>query len=500
MSNEPAPAKKPSTRLKTLTPMLLTMMTIAILAGVFNAPTMAKSGTQLVGLILIAAVIVLIPVGFVSAELGTGWPHDGGVYLWVREAFGPRMGFLAVFLQWANEIITQPQAFAAQVAIAAFIISPSAATGGWYVFGGIVLVAWVETVVNLFGVRNVGRLATAGTIMVTFLPTIAIVGFAIAHLATGRESNISLSPGAFVPDFGNIASLALIVGAINAFLGLEVTAVFIRRLKHPQRQYPIAILAACVVTVVLLIAVALSIAIAVPQSKLNIVDGLIQSIQYFATEFSLGLVVPIMAAILTIGYLARGGNILFSVATALLASGRYGHLPKSLTKVNKYGSPHRILIVQAAVISVIGLLFVFIPGVQNAFWILIVMTVVMYLGMYLLMYAAAIRLRYSHPDVKRPFRIPGRGNIGMWIVAGGGFVVTLFSMAFSLIPPSQLGGLSPSVFWMVSGGGFLAMIVLPFIIDRAKGKEPAELAAHATVVEDASGAEFIDDTADVETE
>jgi hypothetical protein len=48
------------------------------------------------------------------------------------------------------------------------------------------------------------------------------------------------------------------------------------------------------------------------------------------------------------------------------------------------------------------------------------LTVILYLIMYLLMFAAAIYLRYSQPNRPRPYRIPG-GTAGMWIIGGAGF-------------------------------------------------------------------------------
>ena len=47
--------------------------------------------------------------------------------------------------------------------------------------------------------------------------------------------------------------------------------------------------------------------------------------------------------------------------------------------------------------------------------------------MYILVFAAAIRLRYTKPAAVRPFTIPG-GKAGIWIVAGLGLAGCTFGL------------------------------------------------------------------------
>jgi hypothetical protein len=68
-------------------------------------PAEAEYGLVSIFYYVFAAVFFLIPVSLVAAELATGWPQKGGVFRWVGEAFGPRWGFVAIFLQWAESTI-----------------------------------------------------------------------------------------------------------------------------------------------------------------------------------------------------------------------------------------------------------------------------------------------------------------------------------------------------------------------------------------------------------
>ena len=87
----------------------------------------------------------------------------------------------------------------------------------------------------------------------------------------------------------------------------------------------------------------------------------------------------------------------------------------------------------------------------------------MYLIMYILMFCAAIKLRYSHGHVERPYKIPYRMH-GVWIVASLGIVSSIFAFFIGFIPPGQLE--VGSIFFYESFliGGILIMSLIPYLI------------------------------------
>lgn len=99
----------------------LAMLTVVAVASLRSLPAMADYGLASILLYLIPAVVFLVPTALVAAELATGW--KGGVYVWVREAFGNRIGFLAIWLQWIQNVVWYP----IQIAFIAVSLS--------YVFG-----------------------------------------------------------------------------------------------------------------------------------------------------------------------------------------------------------------------------------------------------------------------------------------------------------------------------------------------------------------------------
>jgi len=87
MASENAPAKK---KVFGLFSMILFSVS-AILVG-DTIGSSAAMGVQGLTFWIVLGVLFFVPYGFVTAELGAAWPDDGGIYVWVREAFGPMWG------------------------------------------------------------------------------------------------------------------------------------------------------------------------------------------------------------------------------------------------------------------------------------------------------------------------------------------------------------------------------------------------------------------------
>jgi amino acid transporter len=82
--------------------------------------------------------------------------------------------------------------------------------------------------------------------------------------------------------------------------------------------------------------------------------------------------------------------------------------------------------------------------------------------MYMMLFAAAIVLRYRMRDSDRPFRLGG--NFTMWIIAGLGFCGSLLAFILSFIPPAQISTGDPKTWVTILIVGCIIVVVVPFII------------------------------------
>lgn len=148
----------------------------------------------------------------------------------------------------------------------------------------------------------------------------------------------------------------------------------------------------------------------------------------------------------------------------VFAVGKAGYLPPFFQKSNKNGVQKNILFVQGGIVSVLGLLFVVMPSVQSFYQILSQLTVLLYLIMYMLMFTAAIVLRYRMKDTKRPFKIGKKGNLMIWIVGGVGFLSSLLAFTLSFVKPAQMENISLTTWLTVLIIGAALVVIAPFVI------------------------------------
>ena len=188
------------------------------------------------------------------------------------------------------------------------------------------------------------------------------------------------------------------------------------------------------------------------------------------------LLIP-TALLVTIGGVAHMVPWIIGPATGLGEVAANGEMPSGLARENAAGAPTRILVLQAVGGSLFSLLFLFIPSVSTSYWILSVLTAQIIIIMYALIFAAVLRLRYTHPDVERPYRIPG-GTAGVWIVAvrRPGRARRCRSCS-GFIPPDQLKTGNPVIYVLGIAVGLAILALPPFLFRR---RPPGQRGGHAS--------------------
>ena len=78
----------------------MALLTTAAVASIRVLPAMAPYGLASIFMYVLPAIVFLVPVALVAAELASGW--NGVVFGWVRAAYGDRLGFLAIWQQWLS--------------------------------------------------------------------------------------------------------------------------------------------------------------------------------------------------------------------------------------------------------------------------------------------------------------------------------------------------------------------------------------------------------------
>lgn len=165
--------RKPVFRMSLL---LFTFMTLAALFNIRKFPTMAATHWQLVGFSFMAVILFLLPASLISAELATGWPQTGGVYVWVKQAFGQKWGFAAVWLQWFQMTIGFVATLSTIAATLAYVFNPALADNKGFQLVVILVVWWALTFVNLKGIKTYSLISSTFLIVGMIIPTTLLIG------------------------------------------------------------------------------------------------------------------------------------------------------------------------------------------------------------------------------------------------------------------------------------------------------------------------------------
>ena len=210
---------------KSLSVFTLAMMNLAAIGTVKNWPTIAESGFSSIFYLLLAAFLFFIPTALVSAELATGWPKTGGVFVWVKEAFGHRTGFLAIWLLWIEGVIWFPTMLTFMAATATYFFDPALIENKLYLIATSLTLFWILTWVNLRGMKTSGWISSLGVVLGSFIPAAVIIFLGFSWYFSGHSLQIPLSWDAFFPNFSSPQQWVIFAGVLLSLCGMELSAI-----------------------------------------------------------------------------------------------------------------------------------------------------------------------------------------------------------------------------------------------------------------------------------
>jgi len=447
---------------KTLTASTIALINVCAICNIKNFPLLAEYGLSIIIFLALSAIFFFIPVALVSAELASGWP-ERGVYTWVKEALGPRMGFLAIWLEWIENVIWYPTILSFIASTFAYMINPELANNKLYVLGAILVTFWSMTFVNFLGMRVSGWISSITALFGTIIPIVLIILMGAIWILAGHPIQIEFSWKAIVPDFSSINQLVLLSGVLLGLAGMEMSAVHAKEVQNPRRDYPRGIFLSAVLILIFSTLGALAIATIVPNSKIQLASGGMEAFRYLFNAFDMPWAMPIIAGITTFGALGMMSTWIVGPSRGLFATAEHGDLPPVFHKANKNGMPTNILITQAIIVTVLSLVFLFMPSVNSSYWALVALASLLYMVMYILMFIAALILHHKQPHVPRSYKVPF-GKVGIWVISLFGIFGSAFGVIISFFPPSQIDTGSLIILEVFLIGASLTFCIAPLLI------------------------------------
>lgn len=402
----------------------------------------ARIGAPSVTLWVLAWLLFFLPLAAAIVELSSRYPEQGGIYAWARRAFGPVHGFICGWCLWVNNLFYFPSLllFAAANTLLVFgdrftWLAEDRLYSTAFVLTGI----WLCAGLNVLGFGASRWLQHLGFVS-TWIPALLLIVFGAVAFATFGSAT-SFAPAALVPAEDFWTTVSLWSAMCFAFSGFEIAAFMGAEVKDARRTIPRAVLIAGMLVTFIYIAGSASVLVALPAESLIERSGIADAVELASGRVGLAGLGALTGGLLAIGALAGTNSWFGGSARVPFAAGVDRALPASFARLHpRHQTPHVAIAVQAIVASLIFLASVFLSvaggttTVQEAYDIMVNLTILTYFVPYLYLFPTLVRLRTSPGPDTDVLRVPG-GRAGLLAVTVSGFCATAVALALIFIPP-----------------------------------------------------------------
>lgn len=424
------------------------------------APVAAVGNSQYFWWIFLL-ITFLLPYGLISAELGTTYEGEGGIYDWVSKAYGKRWGGRVSWYYWIN--------FPLWMASLALMFPDTIGMLTGIQMGVVpsliieLAFIWIVIFISFFPVcDSTWILNGAAVIKVLIALTLGILGIygAVNH---GMANTYTLK--SLLPSF-DLDSLSYISVIIFNCLGFEVVCTFADDMENPKKQIPQAIIIGGLAIAAIYVFMAFGIGVAIPTDQISTSTGLLDSIQLL-TGHPTGIIVTVVAIAFLLTLFGNMISWSLGVNNVAAYAADNGDMPSVFgIRSAKNDMPVGASIMNGIVASLILIIAPFIPN-QELFWCFFALNLVMFLLAYVPVFPAFLKLRNIDGNRPRPFKVPG-GPAAIHIIAIVPMVMLVISLIFTAVPLSldreTLEGVLPITI------GAILCILIGEIIVRMKRK------------------------------
>ena len=431
-------------------------------------PTAAIGNTQYFWWIFLL-VCFCLPYGMISAELGTTYPSEGGMYDWVKRAFGPKWAGRVAWNYWVNFPL-----WIASLAVAVTDIIAGMCNIELSVVSLLILQLIYVWVVTLLSTQRIGEskyIVNLGTFLKVFLLLgIGCLGI-YSVIKTGQSANPITSFKDLIPDLSlNIdTGLPFISIILFNFMGFEVVGTWTEDMDNPKKDIPKALLFGGLLMAIFYILPATGFNIALnpdvvaemdPENVVEVLNNLFTSVGMGAGLINTLVIIAGCMFIYT--FIANIASWSFGVNEVAKYAAEDGSMPKIFAKTNEEGVPHMAAYINGIVASVIVIFGIVANAISEdfgaGFSLFFHLSWITLLVGYIPMFLAFLKLRKTDPNANRPYQVPVKGFMEK-VCAIVPFVILIAGVLFTIF-----GDFSAEYF--MDSLPLVAGVVLSFIIEE----------------------------------
>ena len=410
-----------------------------------------------------------VPYGMISAELGTTYQSEGGMYDWVKRAFGAKWASRVAWNYWINFPL-----WIASLAVAVTDVIAGIFDLELNIWVLLILQLGYTWLVSFLGTQRIGEskwIVNIGTFFkILFMVSLGLLGI-YCFIKTGESANPIESAMDLLPSM-DLLSLSFLSVIIFNFLGFEVVATFADDMENPSKEIPKALIYGGLLMAIFYIlpATGVNIAMSLEQAE---AAGITDSFNILLSNLGVNadLIRAIVIAVGLMFIYTMVANIVswsFGVNSVAKYSADDGGLPKVFSKTNKEGVPYMASIMNGVVATVVVVLGIILGVVSeeasNLFWTFFSFSLVTLLISYIPLFPAFLKLRKTD-KTKRSYKVPG-GPAMLNIITWVPFVLLIAGVVFTLFIDFTWASIQANLPVII--GVIVSFIIEEILVSRVK--------------------------------
>lgn len=410
----------------------MTLFTVSAILLLDTLSASASIGVSSITWWVILSVLFFVPYGLISAELGTTYPEQGGIYAWVRDAFGARWGTRVTWLYWLNNVLWHASLYVLFAGIFAQMFFPDLSSGAKLAMA--LALTWLVIGLTTLSLSIGKWIPNVGAIVKLIAFGALIVGGITFALSEGGTLANDFSIASFTPEWGS--STQYISTIIYGVLGFELMSSASEEMKNPQRDVPRSILLSGVIIFLAYILGTFAILAAIPLEQIDLVEGLVDTFQQLFGDSRTGKAAALLlGAMVLVTIISNALTWSIGANRAAAEAAIDGELPRFLAKENTSGAPVGAAVSMGILITLV-LLSYGLMAESNAdlFWSLFAASAVLFLLPYIGAVAAFFYARIHDADKHRPFRVAGGEPFALLITVVCIGILALSTWLFMYVP------------------------------------------------------------------
>lgn len=424
---------KPTGFKKVLRSLDMTLFTVCAILVMDTLAPSAAIGPSSISWWLITLVLFFIPYGLITAELGTTYPEQGGLYIWVKKAFGEKWAARTTWLYWINVALWMPSVYILFAGMFAQLFFPEMGLW-WQILIGIVM-TWITVWIGSITLETSKWIPNIGAIIKALIMVVIGVGAFIYAGKNGVANDLSFQ--SILPEWG--AGLAFLPVIVYNFMGFELMSGASEEMKDPGKDIPRAIITSGALIAVFYLLGTVGILMALPLDELGLISGIIDTLRVLLGETGIGgaLVMALGVAALY-SFLANMVTWTMGANRTADEAAKEGELPAVFGREHPvYKTPVGAFLITGIVSTAVMVIYGFMAGsAEDLFWTLFAFSSMVFLLPYLVMFPAFLKLRKIDPDAYRPYKVPG-GKLFTTILAVVCEIFILQAVVFFVYVPGE---------------------------------------------------------------